>query len=170
MFDLNNVSYDKKPERIVRDILNKNLKNVMVTCNPDIYKFDLKAWQKGKENHLGYIEVERAVSSKWIEDYYEISFLYRKIIQALKDSALENTIYLKFKEDYSCCFCASMINIVNCNESKLSGRTGKNENIDLKNDIYISVPKNRPDIVIHTPDKVFKYIDSFFTEIMINEK
>ena len=164
-FKLSSVSYDKRPEQIVRDILNENLKIVRTTCNSDIYKFDLKVWERGRRNHLGYIEVE--VSKKgWLKDYYELSFLERKILHGCEEKNGLDTIYIKFKNDYSCFFCASMMDIVNCNEAELSYRTGKNRNLSTRTDRYISIPMNRIDIIRYTPEKVFSFIDDHFSRMI----
>lgn len=160
---MSNTSYDKKPEYIARDVLNEKLKLVRLTGNPNKYDLDLKVWQRGKRKHLGFVEIEVAQNG-WYSDWYEISFLWRKFLNAMNESALDRTIYFKFRNDFTDCFCASMWKVLNHPDARFSDRTGMNKNIlNLRNDTYISLPMTHIEIIKCSMYNVPEFIDNFFT-------
>lgn len=153
-FNLFLQTYDIDTELKARKIIEKYSDyHYVFDKNEDKYGFDLIVFKyeinKGefKKNKMGYIEIECATTWKTFkipQNWYCVSFLKRKLynynfkekVWGLPKPNLYKTIYLKFNQPMTNCFCQNMIYIIrNGQDSR------RNDDINSYNNSFIELEK-----------------------------
>ena len=126
--DINNESFNIKPELKVSKIINDHSDKIYTNKNMlDPYDFDINCFCKSNNKHVGFIEVEVSNHKKLDGLKWNHSFLKRKIYEwdnkqycytTILRKYYEQTIYIKFNNDLGLtdCICCDINTIKNFKE------------------------------------------------------
>ena len=180
MFDLSTQNFEISDELQIRKILEKNTGfNWIFDKNDDKYAYDLKAWRydvfkdgRYNKNFMGFIEIEvgNGWVDQWPENYYCVSFLYRKIYKfdwdkkeqiGLRKDA-DRAFYLKFNSSQTNCFCLKISDI-----DQIGTPSRRNKENEKYNYSFMEVDTNG---VIWGVKNCIEYIAENFKMMRYNSK